>query len=202
MRPGKQSLAIANCAKNNRGIALTTIDIGLLIICSQNLNLSLFDRSSINEDTTSVVVRDNFRSHLLLKCAFGHRQPHSSSSPFASILKPLEGTTSARPREEPQLSPPNDLHRLIPNLELAFLRPVVAARTKAQIRASSSDIVADAAVPLTIQSLAVAEIAAAGKDEQSTCCLPRFFENDGLGDGDDGIVWTEKTAERPDTMPD
>ncbi|KAI6775865.1 hypothetical protein HG530_002623 [Fusarium avenaceum] len=129
-------------------------------------------------------------------------EPKERHSPFAFILKSFEGTTSTGSREEPQLSPPNDLHRLIANLELAFLRSVVAPRTKAQIRASSSDIVADAAVPLTIQSLAVAEIAAAGKDEQSTCCLPRFFENDGLGDGDDGIVGPEKTAEGPDTMPD
>ncbi|CAF3486757.1 unnamed protein product [Fusarium graminearum] len=188
MRSSKQGLAITNGAENNRCLAITTINIDFLIIGSQHLNLPILDGSSVNKDTASIIVGGNLRSHLLLKSVLWHTQSHGPSSPFTLVLKTLESTTSTGPREESQLSSPDDFHWLITNLKFAPLGSVVATCTESQVGAASTDVVADTTVPLTIQSLAVTKIAAAGEDKKSTCRLPGFLEDNGLGDGDDSIV--------------
>lgn len=88
------------------------------------------------------------------------------------------------------------------DLELAPGAAIVPAGAEPQVRAPLADKVGDAAVAFAVEGLAVAEVGAAGEDEQGARGRPRLLEQDGVGDGDDGVVGREEATQRPDAVPD
>lgn len=65
-----------------------------------------------------------------------------------------------------------------------------------------ADVSGDDAVAVTVQDAAVAQVRAAREDEERAGGRPRFLEQDGLGDGDDGVVGAEQPAKGVDAVPD
>lgn len=90
----------------------------------------------------------------------------------------------------------------MPNLELASTTAVVAAGAETKVSTTSTNVVADAAISLTVESLAEAEIAAAREDKQGTSGGPWFLCNDVLIDRDHGVVGAKNATQRPDAVVD
>jgi len=118
------------------------------------------------------------------------------------VRKALEGRPATRPREEGQLARPDDFQRRVANLELAAPRAVVTPRAEAEVGPAAANIVRDAAVALPVEHAAVAQVGAAGEDQERAGRRPRLLEEDGLGNWDDGVVGGEEAAESVETVLD
>lgn len=131
-----------------------------------------------------------------------HSNPGRPRTALALVGEPPEGAAAACPREEAQFPAADDLEAGVPHLELAAAASIVAARAKPQIGTPAEDEVGDGTVAFAVERTAVAEICAAGEDEQGAGGSPRLFQKRRLGDGDHGIVGTQQSAQGVDAVPD
>lgn len=88
------------------------------------------------------------------------------------------------------------------DLELAPRTAIVATGAEAQVGTTAADEVSDDAVTRAVEQAAVVQVGAAGDDEQDCGGLPWLLEQGGLGQGYDGVVGGEKTAEGIDALAD
>lgn len=196
MRTSQDDIAGADFAVYHSRLPSSPIDGDLISILRKNLHiLKLF---SIDKDASAIVVTQ----HLPLPKPLLHTQPYHSRAPLGMILEPLQRTTPTRSREEPELARPDNLEGPIADLELAPAASVVPTGTETEVSAAATDIVGDTAVAGTVEDAAVAQVAAARDDEESAGGLPGFFQEGGLGDGDDGVGWGEEAAEGVDAVAD
>lgn len=203
MRTRHHGFAASNAAENDGGLAISAVDIGLVFVSRQHLDLVGLGRGRIDKDSASVIVGKSLGWNVVLtKRLPGDLQPHHARALLAGVLEALEGASATGPREEAQLPVADDLQARVADLELAPPAAVVAAGAEAQERAPAAHKVADAAVALAVEGLAVAEIGAAGEHEQRARRRPRLLDQHRLGDGDDGVVGREQAAQSPDAVAD
>lgn len=189
-------------AEHHSCLAIPAIDVDFLVVRRQDLNFAVLDTGRINKYTATVVVRCEPLRDLVFECSSRNLQNSCSRAPLTLVLEALERATTTRAGKEGQLPTANDLERLVADLEFTPRAAVVAAGAQAEVCAASPDVIGDAPVALAIQHPAVAQVRAAGNDEQCACRRPRFLEDNGLIDGDDSVVWREKAAEGEDALPD
>lgn len=188
MRAAQDDSAITEFRENNGCISITSIDINIFIVGSQDLNLVAADCLCINKDSTSVKVRYDLVRDLASEKLRFSPEPDCPRATLSTVLKALESTASARAWEEAKLAAPNHLHPLVSNLKFASTAAIIRPGTESQERTPSADIIADAPVALAIEDPAVAEVGTARYHQQGTGGSPWFFENDGFIDGNDCII--------------
>lgn len=171
----------SNPAVNQRSLALPAIDVDVVGVASKHLHALVLP--GIDKDASAVVITH----HLPVR----HRQPHRPGSRLAVIGKPLERTAPTGPRKEGELAGADDLQRLVSDLELAVAGTVVPTGAEAEVGPALADVLGDAAVSGTVEDAAVAQVAAAGDDQESAGLLPGLPKEGGFGDGDDRVVWGE-----------
>lgn len=204
MRSGKHRCPLSNLAVNNSRLPGARLNIKLFTILGEDLDTLTSHLLSIDKHPAAVVVALELRHRTQpFESALGNHNPNRPRPFLAPVLKPLERTSPTRARIEPQLPRPNNLHIVIPYLELTPPRTVIAPRTEPQVPTTRMpDIRRDNPVTGPVQHATVAQIRPAREDEQRAGRRPRLLEQHGLGDGDDGVVWAQQAAEGEDAVPD
>jgi hypothetical protein len=204
VRAEKDGSSFGELAVDGGGIPVTAVDINLVLVGGQDLYTLGGKGGGIDKDTATVVVRARiFRgASIITKCIPANSQGHSPGSVLGVVLETPEGAPAARPRKEGQLPATDNLHGgvIAADLELAPGGAVVASGAEAEVGATSADKVGDAAVAVTVEDAAVAQVAAAGEDEEGAGLGPWLFEEDSLSDGCDGIVWRQEAAQGGEGM--
>jgi hypothetical protein len=205
MRTGQDNRAFAYFTVHHCSSALARIDVQTLSIACKHLHTSILVLFSINKDAAAIVVRAEGGRHSSSNSSQGLFVDAQLSCPgtsFAMVDEARESKTSANARIEAKFSITTHLHTLLTGLELAALTRVVATSTETEISTTLVDVGGDFTVAFTIQSATVSYICSTGHDEQSARGSPWFLENRLSSDGNNGIVWTEQTTQRPETVTD
>lgn len=88
------------------------------------------------------------------------------------------------------------------DLKLTPCTAIIATGAEAKVSTAAADEVGDDPITGAVEQSAVVQVSAAGNDEQDCGRLPWLLEQGGLGQGYDGIVGGEKTAEGVDALAD
>jgi hypothetical protein len=185
--------------------ALARVDVQTLGIACKHLHTSILVLFSINKHATTIVVRaescryssSNGSQSLLIDA-----QLSCPGTGFTVIDEARESKTSASTRIEAKFSLATHLHTLLAGFKLTALTRVVTTSTETEISTSLVDVGGDFTVAFAVQSATVSYICSTGHDEQSTRSSPWFLENRLSSDGNNGVVWTEQAAQRPETVTD
>jgi hypothetical protein len=199
----QESFPSANMTQHSRGFTAAPVNIQILLVASQHLHLVVLHRLRIHKHPSSITVgycpgRNN--RLVIAKRLLCNRQLGSPRAPFRPILEATKRPTATRSREEAKLPAADDLEPLVADLKLAPPASVVPPRAETQVGSPATHKVGDAPVAVAVEDAAVAQISAAGDDEESAGRGPGLPEDDGLGDGDDGVVGGEEAAEGEDAV--
>jgi len=181
---------LADFAIDDGSPAAPGLHINMALVAGQDLDALVGQGRCVDKEPAAVEVgmrrlghRARSREGLPI-----HDQPGSPSAALAVVGEAPEDRSPAGAREEAQLSRPDDLERLVANLKLAHAAAVVGAGAKPEIPAAAADVLRDDPVPLAAEDAAVAEVSAAGHDEEGARCRPWLSEQRVLLYWDDGVV--------------
>lgn len=205
MRSCEHNVAISHFSVHHCRTTISAINMKILCIARQRLHPVTLKLLRIDKHTTTIVIALELLLHILFHPLPQLRlnlQPCRSRPSLRVIHKPLKSQSPADPGIKLQLTVPDNTHLGIMGFKLAPRAAIVPPSAKPKVASATIDIGSDAAITRTIEGFAVAQVSAAGEDEQSTGRIPGFFDDDLAGNWDYSVGGGQEPPEGVETVAD
>jgi hypothetical protein len=198
-------MAFTDFTIHDCSLTLARLNVQIFCVAGQDLYTSCLKLLRVNEHSAAIVIALERVGSVIIhvfKCHLLNLDLCCPGTGLTRVLETLKCQSSTDTWEESQFAISNDRHLGIINFKLASCAAIVAASAKTEVRPTSIDIAADAAVPLAVQRAAVPQICATGKDQKRASAEPRLFDEDIAGDRDYSVCRGEQAAKGVEAVAD